>query len=184
MKEFTTLAIPKFTLISLIAKDPKLLVPAVPIVGVTKLVVDFEIVGNILLGLFLADLFTGLLASYFIWRKSEHKDRWFFGTGEKGEGFSSDKAKKMGLKALVFLGVPHLCIKLQQALFLKNFKYERISEAEFELATIALIAFCFIEVFSIFCENLPKCGLDIGAYVKKIISGIKCLKKDITDLKN
>lgn len=173
-------AMPNLTLIALIYKNPKLLIPAVPIVKITELVVDFESIAWVLLGLFVTDLVTGLLASYFIWKKSDHKERWFFG---KGEGFSSDKAKKMGAKALIYLGVPYLCIELQKIIYLKNFKYEKLSDAEFELATIWVIIFCGVEIFSIVCENAPKIGFDLIAYIKKIINGIKCLKNDVKDLK-
>jgi hypothetical protein len=178
MKEIMAIALPKFTFLSLLIEKPILLVPVVPVIAVTKIVVDFEGVAWLLFWLFLADLGTGLLASYFEWKKSDHAERWFFG---KGEGFSSDKAKKMGLKLLVYLGVPFLCIKLQQVLFLKNFKYERISDAEFELASLAVIFFCLIEGFSIFNENLPKCGINLWKIIKEIIGLFKDIKKEISE---
>lgn len=178
MNEFMSFPLPKFTLIPLTIKKPILLVPVVPMVAVTKLVVDFESMGWVLLAMFLIDLFTGLLASYFIWKKSDHKERWFFG---KGEGFSSDKAKKMGVKALVYLGVPYMLIQFQKILFLKNFKYERVSDAEFELATISLIIFCLIEGFSIVHENLPKCGFDFWARIKEMIGFYKEVKNEIAE---
>jgi len=178
MKQMLAFALPKFSLIAFIIKKPVFLVGTVPVILVAKLVVDFESVAWILFGLFLTDFITGILASWMVWRKSDHVDKWFFG---KGEGFSSDKAKKMGVKALVYLGVPFLSIRLQQVLFLKNFKYARVSDAEFELATIALILFCLIELFSIFNENLPKCGFDIWQRTKKIIRVYKKVKNEIAE---
>ena len=64
---------------------------------------------------------------------------------------------------------------------LKNFKYESFSDAEFELATIALIVFCLTEGFSIFHENLPKCGFNLWHQIKKMIGFVKEAKKEITE---
>jgi hypothetical protein len=169
-------AIPNFTLVSLLSKKPALLIPLVPAIAVTKLVVSFEGMALFLLFMFLADLASGLLASYFVWKQSKHYDKWFFG---KGEGFSSDKAKKMGIKAAVYLVVPLALVFLQKLLFLKNFKYERLSEAEFEWATVSLIVFCSIEGFSIFHENLPKCGFDLWYKIKKLLQVVTNLKNQI-----
>lgn len=176
MKELFSIAIPKLTFLAFMFKKPVALVVVVPLVAVTNLVVDFESMGYILFGFFIADLLTGLLGSYFVWKASDHTDRWFFG---KGEGFSSDKAKKMGVKAMVYVGLPLMLIQLQKVLFLKNFKYERLSDAEFELATIALIVFCLIEGFSIFHENLPKCGFNLWQSIKKMIGFYKKVKSEI-----
>ena len=170
-------AIPNFTLVTLLSKKPALLIPLVPAIAVTKLVVSFEGMALFLLFMFMADLASGLMASYFLWKKADHVDKWFFG---KGEGFSSDKAKKMGIKAAVYLIVPIALVFLQKLLFLKNFKYERLSEAEFEWATISIIIFSLIEGFSIFHENLPKCGFDLWGKVKKIIGAVKEAKKQIS----
>ncbi|MBF7090445.1 phage holin family protein [Flavobacterium sp. ALJ2] len=167
-----------FPLIAMLFKKPALLVATVPVIAITKLVVDFESVAWILFYMLILDLVTGLLASYCVWRKSDRLERWFFG---KGEGFSSDKFKRMGLKVLVYLGVPFMIIKFQEVLMLKNFKYDRVSEAEFELATIAIIVFCLNEGFSIFHENLPKCGFNLWERLKKMIGFYKEIKNEITE---
>jgi hypothetical protein len=64
---------------------------------------------------------------------------------------------------------------------LKNFRYENFSHAEFELATIALIVFCLNEGFSIFHENLPKCGFNLWHRIKKMIGFYKEVKKEINN---
>jgi hypothetical protein len=177
MKGIIDMALPKFTLVAMFLKKPLATLSAVlPTVAVTKLVVDFEGVAWLLFWMFLADLATGLAASYCEWKKSEHFDRWFFG---KGEGFSSDKFKKMFLKAMVYIGLPYLIIKFQHILMLKNFKYEKISEAEFEYATIVIIVFCLNEGFSIFHENLPKCGFNLWQQIKRMIGFYKEVKSEI-----
>lgn len=178
MEKLLVFALPKFTLLSLLIKKPILLLITVPAIAAVSQVVSYEGVWYFLKWFFIADLITGLFASYFEWRKSNHKERWFFG---KGEGFSSNKAKMFGVKAIVYLNVPDMLIKLQKTLMLKNFKYSSISNAEFELATIVVLVFCAIEGFSIVHENLPKCGLDFWGAIKKMIGFVKEAKKEITE---
>jgi len=178
MEKLLAFALPKFTLLSLFIKKPILLLVSVPAIAAVSQVVSYEGVWFIFCWFFIGDLLTGLLASFYEWKKSDHKERWFFG---KGEGFSSDKAKKMGIKLAVYLLVPQLLVNLQKTLLLKNFKYSTISDAEFELATIVVLFFCAIEGFSIFHENLPKCGFDLWKSIKKMIGFYKEAKKEITE---
>ena len=178
MEKLLVFALPKFTLLSLLIKKPFLILTGVPVIAAVTVVVSFEAVAWVLVVMFTGDLITGLLASYYVWKKSSPKEKWFFG---KGEGFSSDKFKKMFFKLICYLSIPLLFIKFQQILMLKNFKYESFSDAEFELATIALIVFCLTEGFSIFHENLPKCGFNLWHQIKKMIGFAKEAKKEITE---
>lgn len=178
MEKLLAFALPKFTLLSLFIKKPFLILTGVPVIAAVTVVVSFEAVAWVLAGMFTGDLITGLLASYYVWKKSSPKEKWFFG---KGEGFSSDKFKKMFFKLICYLAIPLLFIKFQRILMLKNFKYESFSDAEFELATIALIVFCLTEGFSIFHENLPKCGFNLWHQIKKMIGFYKEAKKEITE---
>ncbi|MEN9907139.1 MAG: hypothetical protein RLZZ540_280 [Bacteroidota bacterium] len=178
MKELLDIALPKFTLLAIMIKNPVSLVIVMPATIAVSKVISYESVWYLLVWFFVSDLVTGLLASYYQWKESDHKDRWFFG---KGEGFTSDKAKKMGVKLAVYLLVPQLLINLQTTLLLKNFKYSRISDAEFELATCVVLFFCLIEGFSIFHENLPKCGFDLWKSVKKMIGVYKEIKNEFKD---
>jgi len=177
MEKLLAFALPKFTLLSLFIKKPFLIIASVPAITAVSQVVSYGSVWFIFWWFFIGDLLTGLLASFYEWKKSDHKERWFFG---KGEGFSSDKAKKMGIKLAVYLLVPQLLINLQKTLLLKNFKYSTISDAEFELATIVVLFFCAIEGFSIVHENLPKCGIDLWGSLKKMIGFVKEVKSEIT----
>ena len=178
MEKLLAFAIPKFTLLSLFLKKPFLIIASIPAITAVSNVVSYGSVWFIFSFFIIGDLLSGLLASYCQWKASEHKDRWFFG---KGEGFSSDKAKKMGVKLAVYLLVPQLIVNLQKTLLLKNFKYSTISDAEFELATIVVLFFCAIEGFSIFHENLPKCGFDLWHQIKKMIGFYKNVKSEITE---
>ena len=178
MIQYLNMALPKFSFLLFAIKKPIVLILTAPVVVVLSQVVSFEGVFQILGWMCLGDLVTGLYGSFCTWKKSDHKDRWFFG---KGEGFTSDKAKKMGVKIAVYLSVPLLLIHLQKTLLLKNFKYESFSDAEFEWATAILILFCLIEGFSIFHENLPKCGFNLWKSVKKMIGFYKEFKNEIND---
>ena len=179
MKEIMAIALPKFTLLFMFIKKPLLLVPVIPMVIATTIVVDFKTMFTVLGGFFIADLGSGLGASYCRWKKSDHSDRWFFGRGK--EGFSSDKAKQMGVKLVIYLVVPLALIRIQTILHLKNFKYATISDAEFELATISVVVFCLIEGFSIFHENLPDCGFDLWKKIKTMIGFYKEVKSEISE---
>jgi hypothetical protein len=151
-----------------------LVLPTVAIAAV----VDLRSIVEILFWLFLFDLFTGVSASYFEWKKKSIKDSWFFGNGE---GFSSDKFKKCFVKIIVYAGTPWIVLKFQNAFLLKNFKFQSFSDSEFNITIILLLVFCANEIFSIFWENLPKCGINIPKGVKDIVIKIKDFKKTITD---
>ncbi len=182
MEKLLAFALPKFTLLSLFIKKPMLIIASAPAIVAFSKVVSYGEVWIIFTFFIVGDLLSGLGASYCEWKaKPDRKDRWFFGKGGKNEGFSSDKAKKMGIKLLVYLVVPQAIVSIQKTLLLKNFKYATISDAEFELATIAVLLFCAIEGFSIFHENLPKCGFNLWQSIKKMILFYKEAKKEITD---
>lgn len=179
IEQITSIAMPKFTfMIELINKPIIGLLALVPTVAVVP-VVDFWSAVYILGLLFIGDLITGLSASYFIWKKKRNrKEKWFFG---KGEGFSSDKFKKMFVKLMIYLGTPFIVQKFQETFRLHNLKYETISDAEFSIATVLIIVFCLNEGFSIFHENLPECGFNLWERIKKMIGLYKEVKKDLTE---
>jgi hypothetical protein len=173
------LSLPKFTLLGILFKKPALLLITVAPTIVVAPVIDFKKTAWILLYLFLGDLFTGVYASYLDWKKKENKtDKWFFG---KGEGFSSDKFKKMGVKGVIYLAFPYFMLKFQETFMIKNLKYETISDAEFTLPTAIILVFCINEGFSIFHENLPRCGFNLFERIKKIAKVFYSTKKSITD---
>jgi hypothetical protein len=177
IQEIASITMPKFSLmIELINKPLVGLLALTPVVVVVP-VVDFWSAVYILGLLFIGDLITGLSASYFIWKKKlDRKERWFFG---KGEGFSSDKFKKMFVKMMIYLGTPYIVQKFQETFRLHNLKYETISDAEFSIATVLIIVFCLNEGFSIFHENLPECGFNLWERIKKMIGFYKEVKNEI-----
>jgi len=168
--------LPNFMFLSFLHKKPLWFAITIPTVSAIPMVVDFIALCYILLIMFFLDLITGILGSYFEWKKSNSNDLWFFG---KGEGFSSRKAKGSIIKALTYIGLPYLIMQFQTILAIKNVKYETFSDSEFELASVCVILFCLIEGFSIFHENLPKCGFNIWDHVKKLIDFYKKVKTEI-----
>ena len=183
MKNFTALAIPKFTFLCIMIKNPVLLITPVLIVPVVSL----DAVAGILVWLFLADLLSGLAASYFVWKVTAPKGKYFFRANdlkakipESEKGFSSDRFKKCFVKGIVYGGFPLIVLKFQQAFLIKNFKIPAyISDSEIEITTIILLVFCANELFSIFWENLPKCGLNIPKGIRNFITGVKEIKEEI-----
>jgi phage-related holin len=72
-------------------------------------------------------------------------------------------------------------MQFQIILAIKNIKYQSFSDSEFELSSICVIFFCLIEGFSIFHENLPKCGFNIWEEIKKMIGFYKKVKTEFKE---
>lgn len=168
--------LPKF---SFLAEPKFILIATPPVVVVSTLIVDFYSVAFILGIAFIADFVTGIAGSYFVWRSSpDRTEKWFFG---KGEGFSSDKFKKMFVKLIVYLVTPIVVVKFQEVFHLKRIKYEVLSAAEMDISTVILLLFILNEGFSIFHENLPKCGFNLWKIIKNLIGVYKGVKKELKE---
>lgn len=164
---------PKFSFFIILFTSLFYSLSIVPTVIVTAIVINIYSAATFLFILFVVDFITGVGASYCIWKKTKKKeDKWFFG---KGEGFNSSKFRKMFVKLLVYLFVPIGLVNFQNIFMIRNIKYEVLSVAEIDLATAAILLFCINEGFSIFHENLPKCGFNIFDTFKKI----KQVKNDL-----
>ena len=162
------LILPSFPLVSLITKSPiagAITLTTTATVASTN-TIDIIHAFYILAAFFVADSVTGITAAYFEWRKTPRKDKWFFG---KGEGFSSDKFKKMFVKIIVYLGTPLILQQFQKVFLIRNFKYEQVTDGEITLATGFILLFCLNEGYSIFHENLPKCGFSLYDQIRKIL---------------
>lgn len=146
--------------------------PTIPIVNV----VDLVKVVHILIALWLIDLGTGLLASYFSWAKTSSKGKYFFGVSG---GFSSDKFKKSFVKGIIYAAFPLIVLKFQQTFLIKNISFSQITDSQVDITTICILIFCANEIFSIFWENLPKCGLNVPQDIKNLIVGVKTIKDEI-----
>jgi len=141
-------------------------------------VVSLESVVWILVWLFLCDLGSGLLASSFEWKKTAPKGKYFFG---QSGGFSSDKFKKCFIKGIIYGGFPLIVLKFQQVFLIKNITFSTITDSQMEITTICVLVFCANEIFSIFWENLPKCGLNLPKGIRNLITGIKGVTNEIKE---
>lgn len=141
-------------------------------------VVDLYSVVWILVWLFIGDFATGLGASYFEWKKTADKGKFFFGSDK---GFSSDKFKKCFLKGIIYGAFPLIVLKFQQVFLVKNIHLTSLTDSQIDITTVCILVFCFNELFSIFWENLPKCGLDIPKKIKELIVGVKEIKNEISE---
>jgi phage-related holin len=157
--------------------SPVALVTVVPNIVIAP-IVDFYSVVEILVWLFIADLATGLSASYFEWKKNASKGKFFFGGVD---GFSSDKFKKCFLKGIIYGGFPLIVLKFQQIFLLKSISISSLTDSQIDITTVCLLVFCANETFSIFWENLPKCGLNIPKKLKEFIVGVKDVANEIKD---
>lgn len=181
INEVLQMTAPKFSMFIEMLNNPLAGVFTLTSTVMAVQIVSFWGAVDILKILFVADFATGLLASWFLWRtKKDRKDKWFFG---KGEGFSSDKFKKMFIKLMVYLGTPVVIDKFQDTFLIKNLKYSTISDAEIELTTFVILLFCLNELYSIFNENLPKCGFNLWERIKKMIGFYKKVKTEINEAK-
>lgn len=177
IQETMQIALPKFTLFIEMFTKPIIGIVTVTPVIITAPIVDFWGAVTLLKWLFAADLASGLYGSYCEWKKSDKKsERWFFG---KGEGFSSDKFKKMFVKIIVYCTTPIAMFKLQETFLIKNIKYESVMDAEMNIPTALILLFCLNEGFSIFHENLPKCGFNLWERIKKMLGFVREAKNEI-----
>lgn len=174
MNNFINVAVPKFTLIS---NPTALLAIATPAIIVAP-VIEIQSVAYILGFLFAFDLLTGMFASYCLWKKNVPKGKWFFRANEEKlseeeKGFSSDKFKRCFFKGIIYGLFPLVVLKFQETFFIKPFKFETITDSEINITVICLLIFCANELFSIFWENLPKCGLNVPKGIRNLILGVK-----------
>lgn len=172
-------AIPKFTMLFNPLALATLSVPAV----VISPTVEIEAVAYILVTLFIIDLVTGLFASYSEWRKITPKGKWFFRANdealpEEEKGFSSSRFRKCLVKGIVYGLFPLVVLAFQKVFLIKSFKFQSISDSEINITVFCLLIFCANELFSIFWENLPRCGLNLPKGIRNFVTGVKEIKED------
>lgn len=169
----------KFSLIcKTVFTKPFLLISIVPAVAISA-VVELRAVVEILVWVFCLDLVTGVFASYFDWKKqTDKKDKWFFG---KGEGFSSDKFKKCFVKLITYAATPLIVYKFEHTFLLKTITFKSLTDREIDITSCFIMVFCAIEIYSIFWENLPRCGFNIFEIFKKFVGVYKDAKKTIEE---
>lgn len=142
----------------------------------------------LLLGAFILDFITGVYASYIeTKRKSEkRKSKSFWGKILDniyilGRTISSEKLRKSVVKGLTYSLFILSSYLIQSIFFIKSFQFSNISHREFTV-TIVVIGFCILtELWSVFKENLPRAGYDLGAALMRMVRGVKKIKKEVEE---
>lgn len=190
LKLFSCYILKLFSSLALITKKPISLIIAAPVVT-TAIIIDLRGILDILLWTFAGDFVSGVYASYIetkvtykkikkspavgFWRKLLYKLEIL------RETISSEKLRKSFVKALVYMAVIFFSFKLEQIFAFKTFKMSAVSERDFTVTTIVISIAIFIEAYSIFFENLPRAGFDIGAAFSKSVRGVKKVKKEVQE---
>ena len=131
------------------------------------------------------DFITGIYASYL---EVKQKANLIKGTitikvklGILIEAIESEKLRKSAAKTIVYLLLVILSYIIEKIAVIKPFNFESISDAHYTLSTLAA-GFCIaVELWSIFLENLPKCGFDIVKTFTKAFTKAKEIKKDLME---
>jgi len=119
----------------------------------------------ILLGvLFVADFATGIMASYFEFKKAKQV------TPEDGGLFIQSQKLRLSGAKLISYGLGIIVAYWIEFIFINgDFKISN-SIKNLTLSTIVAMFFCSIEIYSIFFENFKRMGFDLLAKFKKIFS--------------
>jgi len=141
-----------------------------------------------LLACFILDFITGVYASYIETKAKmkipKAKRRWnrvLNNLEVFGKTISSEKLRKSVVKAVAYCLFIICAYGIQVLFFVKTFKFTTVSHREFTV-TLIVITFCIItELWSVFKENLPRAGYDIGAAIMEVVRGVKKTKKEIEE---
>jgi phage-related holin len=139
--------------------------------------VDFNLLCWVLFWLSVLDFLTGIYASYIDWKKITPKGKLFFGVNQ---GFDSHKFRKSFHKALEYGGLIYLTLNIQNALALKTISIPSLTDREIEIASVLVIVFSSIELWSIVWENLPRIGVNLPDRFIKAINQFRNLERETT----
>lgn len=131
------------------------------------------------------DFITGIYASYLEVKKKANLIKGTVSIKVKFgifiEAVESKKLRESAAKTVVYLLLVILSYIIEKIAVIKPFNFESVSEAHYTLSTLAA-GFCIlVELWSIFLENLPKCGFDIVKTFTKAFTKAKQIKKDLTE---
>ena len=135
MEELLAFALPKFKLLSLLFKKPLLVLTGVPAIVAVSQVVSYEDVWFIFCWFFLGDLLSGLLASYYESKKSDHKERWFFLAKAKG---SPETPYQFSIKFFLRDNLSELIFSILGIILLMRFSVEYVGEEVTMIYSIGL----------------------------------------------
>jgi hypothetical protein len=117
-------------------------------------------------GLFIGDFITGIMASYYEFKKSLPV---LPGSGKRYV-LSSAKMRMSGVKFITYAMGIVSAYALETIFLIDKFKPTYITKQHLTLTTIVTLFFCVIEFYSIFFENIKRMDFDIIQKVKSIFS--------------
>ena len=156
--------------IKTIATKPAGVALSFPLIGVVY-VTDMQRCLYLLLGLFIADFATGIIASWVEKKKAEKKNPKL----KEQNLISSEKLKMSAVKAATYsfsiLGV----YGIERIFFIKTLRFDAVSDRDLTITIIFTAFCCAIEFYSIVFENFKRMGFDIAKKFTVMVTGIKKL---------
>lgn len=168
IKLFTSYLL-KFKLIT----KPLFITITVPTVALTVISDSTQAI-YYLLGALLIDFITGVGASY--WTEKIKKPN-----VKIREVIRSEKLRKSMIKTAAYIFIIIAVFKLEKLLMLKPIQFQSVSNAHFTFTFITIGLCISIELWSIFMENLPKCGFDLVSRLRSVFMGVKNIKNEISE---
>lgn len=152
----------------------------IPTLGLSLTLQNDYIMIFLLLILFAADFFTGVLASYIQFKKSNKQGSFF---GDKEDGFTSARWRLTLVKAITYFLLIILTKIIEDVFRIHPFNFS-FTDHKVTISLMSIAFSCAIEFYSIFWENLPKAGFDIWANFKKITGTAKEAVSEIKSIKD
>lgn len=128
----------------------------------------FPVLNNIhlallmLLGAFIADFFTGWLATYMEIKRGEKP------LPPSGRSFESKRARESVIKGLAYILIILGSTAIEYLFFNRKFEFTNLSNRSLGVTEL-VIGFCFaIELYSTLVENMKRAGFDIIGKVSSI----------------
>lgn len=129
----------------------------------------------LLIGFYVLDFITGILASWKEKQEAEKKDPKL----KEKSLISSEKLKLSGVKAFTYASAILAVWGVEKVFIIKSFKFDSFSDQDMTITLVFIGFCCSVEFYSIFFENFKRAGFDIRkkffavtGEVKKIINKI------------
>lgn len=137
---------------------------------------DTEKAIYLLIGLYVLDFITGILASWTEKREVEKKDPKL----KEQNLISSEKLKLSGVKAFTYASAILAVWAIEKVFIIKSFKFDSISDQHMTITLVFIGFCCSVEFYSIFFENLKRAGFDIRKKFFTVTGEIKKIINKIT----
>jgi hypothetical protein len=155
-------------------KKPAIAIPAVGMITLS----DCQLGIFLLFGLMTLDFFTGVLASWNLWKDSKIESNfWKY-------GFSSSRIRQSIVKSVTYFLFIMCAYGIESIFKIKTFRAESYTEHQITLTLVSIAVSCAIEFYSIFFENLPKAGFSIENKVKAIFVKVKTAVTSVKEITN